>query len=49
LCRCHQGARRDLAYLFGSAVRDEAKGDSDLDLFIDYDHQKKFSLVDLLA
>src|SRR5439155_25646179 len=24
-------------YLFGSAVRDEARADSDLDLFIDYD------------
>jgi predicted nucleotidyltransferase len=36
-------------YLFGSAVRDEAKADSDLDLFIDYDPQKKFSLVDLVG
>lgn len=36
-------------YLFGSAARDEAKTDSDLDLFIDYDPQKKFSLVDLVG
>jgi hypothetical protein len=36
-------------YLFGSAVRDEAKADSDLDLFIDYDPKKKFSLVDLVG
>jgi len=36
-------------YLFGSAVRDEAKADSDLDLFIDYDPTKKFSLVDLVG
>jgi uncharacterized protein len=35
-------------YLFGSAVRDEAKVDSDLDLFINYDPNKKFSLVDLV-
>jgi uncharacterized protein len=36
-------------YVFGSAVRDEAKTDSDLDLFIDYDPKKKFSLVDLVG
>jgi uncharacterized protein len=36
-------------YLFGSAARDEAKVDSDLDLFIDYDPLKKFSLVDLVG
>ena len=36
-------------YLFGSAARDEAKADSDLDLFVDYDPQKKFSLVDLVG
>jgi hypothetical protein len=36
-------------YLFGSAVRDAAKADSDLDLFIDYDPEKKFSLVDLVG
>jgi predicted nucleotidyltransferase len=36
-------------YLFGSTVRDEAHSDSDLDLFIDYDPAKKFSLVDLVG
>jgi predicted nucleotidyltransferase len=36
-------------YLFGSAARDEANPDSDLDLFIDYDPAKKFSLVDLVG
>lgn len=35
-------------YLFGSAVRDEARVDSDLDLFVEYDPSKKFSLVDLV-
>lgn len=36
-------------YLFGSAVRDESKVDSDLDVFVDYDPKKKFSLVDLVG
>lgn len=36
-------------YLFGSVVRDEAGPSSDLDLFIDYDPRKKFSLVDLVG
>ncbi len=36
-------------YLFGSVVRDEAKDTSDLDLFIDYDASKKFSLLDLVG
>jgi uncharacterized protein len=35
-------------YLFGSTVRDEAGSDSDLDLFIDYDHDSKFNLLDLV-
>ncbi len=35
-------------YLFGSFVRGEATSKSDLDLFVDYDPQKKFSLVDLV-
>jgi hypothetical protein len=34
-------------YLFGSTARGEAKVDSDIDMFIDYDPRKKFSLVDL--
>jgi predicted nucleotidyltransferase len=36
-------------YLFGSTVRDEAETGSDLDLFIDYDSTRKFSLVDLVG
>src|SRR6266850_3298044 len=36
-------------YLFGSSARDEARPDSDLDLFIDYDPARRFSLVDLAA
>jgi uncharacterized protein len=35
-------------YLFGSTVRGEAARGSDLDLFVDYDPAKKFSLVDLV-
>ncbi|EUC01245.1 DNA polymerase beta domain protein region [Rhizobium sp. CF080] len=36
-------------YLFGSVARDEAGPSSDLDLFIDYDPDKKFSLFDLVG
>jgi predicted nucleotidyltransferase len=36
-------------YLFGSTGRDEALTASDLDIFIDYDHDKRFSLLDLAA
>jgi uncharacterized protein len=36
-------------YLFGSVVRDEATAESDLDLFVDYDPQRKFSLIDLVG
>jgi hypothetical protein len=36
-------------YVFGSVARDEARTDSDVDLFIDYDGAKKFSLVDLVG
>ena len=35
-------------YLFGSTIRGGAARDSDLDLFVDYDPAKKFSLVDLV-
>jgi hypothetical protein len=34
-------------YLFGSAARDEARSGSDVDIFIDYDQNRKFSLLDL--
>jgi uncharacterized protein len=36
-------------YLFGSAARDDAQPDSDLDLFIDYDPARRFSLIDLVS
>jgi hypothetical protein len=36
-------------YLFGSTVRDEATPGSDLDLFIDYDPDSRFSLIDLVG
>ena len=36
-------------YLFGSTARDEAKARSDLDLFIDYDPDGKFSLLELVG
>jgi uncharacterized protein len=35
-------------YLFGSMARDEANSTSDIDLFVDYDPAKAFSLVDLV-
>jgi predicted nucleotidyltransferase len=35
-------------YLFGSTIRGEAARYSDLDLFVDYNPGKKFSLVDLV-
>lgn len=36
-------------YLFGSTVRNEATGRSDLDLFVDYDASGRFSLVELVG
>ena len=36
-------------YLFGSTLRNEAKPDSDVDLFIDYAHGTGFSLIELLG
>jgi predicted nucleotidyltransferase len=36
-------------YLFGSTVRDEAQPASDLDLFIDHDANRRFSLLDLVG
>ena len=35
-------------YLFGSTLRDEARPDSDVDLFFDYDQNLRFSLFDLM-
>lgn len=36
-------------YLFGSTLRDEARSDSDVDLFLDPDPNGRFSLLDLVA
>lgn len=36
-------------YLFGSTARDAAKPDSDLDVFVDYDTNGRFSLVELVG
>lgn len=36
-------------YLFGSTVRDEARSDSDLDLFVDYDPASRFNAFDLIG
>lgn len=35
-------------YLFGSTASNEARAGSDLDLFIDYDPARHFSLIDLV-
>jgi predicted nucleotidyltransferase len=34
-------------YLFGSVARDQAKADSDVDVFVDYDLNAKFSLLSM--
>ncbi|HEV8015454.1 MAG TPA: nucleotidyltransferase domain-containing protein [Stellaceae bacterium] len=34
-------------FLFGSTVRENATASSDLDVFIDYDQERRFSLVEL--
>ena len=36
-------------YLFGSTVRNQAGGKSDLDLFLDYDPRSRFNAFDLVA
>ncbi|WP_378943029.1 nucleotidyltransferase family protein [Mesorhizobium sp. ANAO-SY3R2] len=36
-------------YLFGSTARGESASGSDLDLFIDYDPARRFSLIDLVG
>ncbi len=42
---CAEGARA--LYLFGSAARDEARPDSDIDVFVDVDPDKRFSLLNM--
>ena len=34
-------------FLYGSTARDSARRDSDIDLFVDYDPQSRFSLLNL--
>jgi uncharacterized protein len=50
--RAHAGdlRRQGVAalYLFGSLARDEARPDSDVDLFIDVDPEARFSLIELV-
>jgi predicted nucleotidyltransferase len=36
-------------YLFGSTARDEAGANSDLDLFVDFDRNGRFSLIELVG
>jgi len=36
-------------YVYGSTARDEARDDSDVDLFIDYDKARLFSLLDFIG
>ncbi|WP_029032799.1 nucleotidyltransferase family protein [Salinarimonas rosea] len=36
-------------WLFGSVARGDARPDSDIDLFLDYDHDSRFSLFDLVG
>lgn len=36
-------------YLFGSVARNESAAGSDIDLFIDYDENSRFSLLDLVG
>ena len=40
-----RGARA--AFVYGSTARDEARDDSDIDIFIDIEPGRKFSLLDL--
>ena len=37
------------AFVYGSTARNEARGDSDIDIFIDVEPGRKFSLLDLVG
>ncbi|KRE16978.1 DNA polymerase III subunit beta [Bosea sp. Root381] len=37
------------AFVYGSTARDEAREDSDIDIFIDIEPGRKFSLLDLVG
>ena len=37
------------AFVYGSTARDEARDDSDIDIFIDIEPGRKFSLLDLVG
>ena len=43
-----KGAGATSLYIFGSYARNENRTDSDLDVFVDYDPAKRFSLLDLI-
>ncbi|AWB23509.1 DNA polymerase III subunit beta [Methylobacterium currus] len=51
--KAHAHSVRDMGatslYLFGSTARDDARPDSDLDLFIDYDPESRFNGLDLVG
>ena len=34
-------------YLFGSVARDQARANSDIDVFVDYDPKSRFSLLNM--
>jgi predicted nucleotidyltransferase len=52
LLREHAGAIKAIGarslYLYGSTARDEAGASSDLDLFVDYGKDSRFSAIELL-
>ena len=51
--RSHSAALREQGiaalYRFGSTARDQARPDSDVDLFVDVDPTARFSLIELLG
>jgi hypothetical protein len=53
LLKQHEAEFRDAGvgalFLFGSVARDEARGASDVDVFLDLDRPRGFTLFDLMA